>query len=406
MQAGPTILKAAWVAPMEGVMLRDGAVAISGGTILAVGPASELLPAHPGAKVLDLGDSILLPGLVNAHTHLELSLRQSGASPNGSFTDWIRKVARGREADDPAEATRAGIAQCLKFGVTCVGDIAQPAKAVREVIRASPLRCVSYGEALGLGGLRWKFDSLLESAIDTTLQSDRLRIGLSPHAPYTVDLPGYRQCLKIAADRRIPLTTHLAETPDESKFLKEQRGVFRSLWESFGTWSDGVETFRGSPIEMAQAVGLLEHPTSLAHVNYCSDAELDILSRGKASVVYCPRTHRYFGHPPHRWREMLERGINVAVGTDSLASSPDLNLVQELRLLRQIVPDLPALKLWEMATIRAARAIRMEGEIGSLVVGKRADLVAFRVGGANPLEKLLDSSALPSRVWIDGKSVI
>src|SRR5205814_3937646 len=128
------------------------------------------------------------------------------------------------------------------------------------------------------------------------------------------------------------------------------------LWNMLGLWADPVETFRGSPIEFAKSVGVLDEPTLLAHVNYCDDAELATLSRGRASVVYCPRTHRYFGHPPHRWREMLARGINVVVGTDSCASSPNLNIVDELRLLHEIAPDFPVESIWKMTTSNAQLA--------------------------------------------------
>jgi cytosine/adenosine deaminase-related metal-dependent hydrolase len=147
---------------------------------------------------------------------------------------------------------------------------------------------------------------------------------------------------------------------------------------------------------------LLDYPTLLAHVNYCNDAELEILSAGKASVVYCPRTHRYFGHPPHRWREMLAHRINVAIGTDSCASSPDLNLVDDLRLLHEIAPEIPPHSLWEMATIRAARAIQAEKNVGSLLVGKAADIVLFPIKTDQPLLEILESNAQPSAVWIAG----
>jgi len=150
---------------------------------------------------------------------------------------------------------------------------------------------------------------------------------------------------------------------------------------------------------------LLDYPTLLAHVNYCDDEELSILASGKASVVYCPRTHEYFGHQPHRWREMLAREINVAVGTDSCASSPDLNIVDELRLLHKIAPEVHVLQLWQMATIRAARAVQLQNEVGSLSIGKRADMIAFPADGDDPLTRILESDCLPSQARIGGITV-
>jgi aminodeoxyfutalosine deaminase len=151
---------------------------------------------------------------------------------------------------------------------------------------------------------------------------------------------------------------------------------------------------------------LLDYPTLLAHVNYCDDDELKLLSAGIASVVYCPRTHAYFGHPPHRWRVMLEAGINVAVGTDSTASSPDLNLLDDLRLLHQIAPETKVETLWEMATIRAARALQLDRHVGSLALGKSADFVLFPVTSQQPLTAILENHIIPSAVWIDGKQSI
>jgi cytosine/adenosine deaminase-related metal-dependent hydrolase len=363
--------------------------------------------AFPDAPVEDLGPVTLLPGLVNAHTHLELSLCEAG-DPPASFADWIvslpaRLQATGRE-DPHAAGVEHGIRQCLKFGVTCIGDISQHMRTSRSILRRSALRCVSFGEVIGLSGRQWRFEELLPHAIDTSLQTDRLTIGLSPHAPYTADEPGYRRCLAIARERQLPLATHLAETRDEQTFLEHHQGPFRKVWETLGSWTQPVQTYRGSPIAFARAVGLLDYPTLLAHVNYCSDYELDLLATGQASVVYCPRTHRYFGHPPHRWREMLERGINVAIGTDSCASSPDLNLLEDLRHVSRLAPDLAVEELWAMVTTRAARALGMGGEVGELSPGAWADLVAFEAQ-ADPLKEVLAEARPPAGVWIAGQRI-
>lgn len=400
------ILAAAWIAPMSSPIFRDGAIAIAEGKIVAVGDAGKIRSEYPGAEMTDLGDSILLPGLINPHTHLELSDCTPGGSSADSFTDWILTMRQRSGAGDFAAATRAGIAQCLRFGITTVGDITQQIQITRPILAASPLRAISFGEVLGLAKRRFRFDELLPQAIDREYETDRMKIGLSPHAPYTVDLDGYKQCMEIAKTRAIPIATHLAENPGESSFLTDHAGPFRDLWNTLGSWVDPVPTHRGSPIEMANIIGLLELPTVLAHVNYCTDEEMNLLAAGSASVIYCPRTHAYFKHPPHRWREMLDRGINVAIGTDSCASSPDLNLVADLRLLRTLALDLPAEQILQFATTRAARALSMENQIGSLAPGKEADLISFRAIGDDPLEAILQSNEVPTSVWIGGQQVM
>jgi aminodeoxyfutalosine deaminase len=407
-----TILTAAYLAPMDRPLLRTGAVAMSGGKIVRIGDAVQVCRSHRAAEVIDLGESIILPGLVNAHVHLELSGLDAGAGPGGRFIDWIGSLRRRirRNGDRLAEvvsvAVGIGLEQCRRFGVTSVGDISQHMQITRSVLKYASIRCTSFGEVLGLANLKWRYEELLPQAVDPGHASATLRIGLTPHAPYTVDLHGYRQCLQLAHDLDLPLATHLAETPDERLFLEHHAGPFREIWDSLGQWVEPVPTFAGGPIEFAQSIGLLDHPTLLAHVNYCDDRELERLARGRASVVYCPRTHAYFGHPPHRWRGMLERGINVAVGTDSCASSPDLNLVDDLRLLRRIAPEFPAQSLWELATLRAARALRMEEQVGSLTVGKCADVTVFPVfpsDAPDPLEAILrDPQRLPSCTWFNG----
>jgi cytosine/adenosine deaminase-related metal-dependent hydrolase len=160
-----------------------------------------------------------------------------------------------------------------------------------------------------------------------------------------------------------------------------------------------------SPIAFARSAGLLDGPSLLAHVNYCSDDELAMLASGNASVVYCPRTHRHFDHPRHRWREMLDAGINVAIGTDSCASSPDLNLVEELRFLHRLAPEVDSLTIWQLATTRAAIAIQ-QPRAGSLSPGQFADFAVFpALAGSDPLKALLESEARASALWINGRPV-
>ncbi|MGB7157362.1 MAG: amidohydrolase family protein [Tepidisphaeraceae bacterium] len=406
-----TLVTAAWVAPMddEAAMLRDAGLVHAAGRIVAVGDAKSLRRAHPEAIIEDLGDVVLLPGLVNAHTHLELSDLAPYDFRPGSFVDWLLQVMRKAPESQHAvrihRATEIGIAMSLRHGVTCVGDVSRYSETTRRLIKGASLRAVSYGEVTGMAGRREFAKPRLARAVQYAAVPGRLHLGVSPHAPYSIEAEGYRLCLAEATKRRIGLATHLAETPDEVAFLTDHSGPLRDLWENIGGWDERVPVFHGGPIRYANSLGLLDYPmTSLAHVNYCDDDELAILASGVASVVYCPRTHRYFGHPPHRWREMLGAGINVAVGTDSTASSPDLNLVDDLRLLREIAPDVPASMIWSMATRRAARAVGMEDEAGTLTAGKYADFVAFGAKTNDPLAAILDErSIVPAGVWIGGQ---
>jgi aminodeoxyfutalosine deaminase len=394
------LLCAAWVAPMVGPVIADGAILIGDGRILDVGSRGNLRSRYSDAEVRDFGDAVVLPGLVNAHTHLELSDCQCGPPPAGGFATWLVGMLR-RTRISPEEMERAvtraigiGVEQCLRFGVTTVGDISRQCHLTRTLLRESALRVVSFGEVQAMAQRRGLLEERLAIAADESLAAERLKIGITPHAPYSVEPDGYRRCLETAKARRLPLATHLAETRDEEAFLALHSGPLRELWDQWLTWDDYVPKFTGGPIRLARELGLLDYPTLLAHVNYCDDEELSTLAAGKASVVYCPRTHQFFGHPPHRWREMLDRGINVAVGTDSCASSPDLNLVDDLRLLHRLYPDQPVSRLWEMATVGAARAVGLS-DAGVIRSGVPADLVAFPCESSDPLREILEQQLLP-----------
>ena len=278
--------------------------------------------------------------------------------------DWVKHLlARG--IPDVEAGMAEGLRQSFTFGVTTVGDITAFPRRSRALLTGCP-RVVSFGEVRAMAGRRHLLEERLRRRWPGLARSAFRRT-----RAYSIEIEGYQRALEASREHNLPLTTHLAETPDEGEFLARHSGPLRELWEAIGGWDDQVPTFAGGPIRFAESVGLLSYPrSSLAHVNYCDDAELDLLAGGKASVIYCPRTHRYFNHPPHRWREMLARGINVAVGTDSCASSPDVNLVDDLRLLHQIAPDVSASRLWEMATIRSAKAIARDDRVGSLTIGK------------------------------------
>ena len=408
MPAAAKLIRAAWVAPMHGPPIANGAVAITGNTIAAVGPFSNLRADFPEAQIDDNGQSVILPGLVNAHVHLELSDCISGDPPNNGFAGWLvgmlkrTRLTPEEIAAKVRQAVPMGADQCLRFGVTTVGDISRQCQISRSLLRHRSLRVVSFGEIQAMAKRRVFLEERLEIAADDSEASDTLRIGLTPHAPYSVEPAGFARCLETAKGNNLPLATHLAESREEGLFLAEHTGPLRELWEQWLTWDDQVPKFAHGPIQFAKSLGLLDYPTLLAHVNYCDDDELKILAAGKASVVYCPRTHQYFGHPPHRWRDMLAAGINVAVGTDSCASSPDLNLVDDLRLLHRIAPDVPAAKLWELATLRAARALGMEKQVGSLSPAKAADLTIFPATGPDPLAAILESACLPIKIYFNG----
>jgi cytosine/adenosine deaminase-related metal-dependent hydrolase len=301
-----------------------------------------------------------------------------------------------------SDSVKAGLQQCLRFGVTAVGDITLNPATTRPLLAAAEMRGVSFGEVLGMAQRIDQMDSRIAAAIDRSSNNPFFRAGIEPHAPYSLDLTGYRQCLQVAREQNLPLATHLAETLDEAPFLADHTGPFRRLWQVLNAWSDNVSRNPGGPIRAMQALGLLDYPTLLAHVNFADDDELKILAHSQASIVYCPRTHACFNHPPHPFETMLQLGINVAIGTDSCASSPDLNIVDDLRLIHRARPHLPPQLLWSLVTTRAAAALGMTETIGQLAPNHLPDLCVFEIHTNDPLNEILENNALPKQLWRNG----
>jgi aminodeoxyfutalosine deaminase len=404
-----TVFLSRWLAPMSPSLparIEGAAVRVRDGRIVVAGRSDDV--SRLDARVVDLGDTVVLPGLINAHTHLELSDARPGLRP-ASFGEWILGVVRHQRAVERtdeaiASATLAGANESLGFGVTTVGDISRSCAVSRHALRRSRLHVVSFGEVQAMAQRRSMLETGLATAIDRADQTDRLRVAVSPHAPYTVEPSAYRRCIETAVARGLRLSTHVAESVDERTFLESHAGPLREVWDTLGTWDEHVPRWPAGPIDLAARVGLLDMPALLAHVNIVSDDELRVLSRGRASVVYCPRTHAFFGHPPHRWRDMLARGINVCVGTDSRASAPDLNVVDDIRWLHRLAPDVAPSDLWALITTRAAAALCLD-DVGRLVPGARDHLVVFATQTGDPLREILQTDRRPVGGWLDGTPV-
>jgi len=400
--------RARWVLPVSRPPIENGCVHVEHGRITRIGRHE----AHHGAT--DLGDVAVLPGFVNAHTHLELTGCTGRVPFRGSFTRWIADLAavvqsdyqQGEEAR--REAIREGFRQSLAAGVTAVADIGHGAVAVEEWRRAK-VHTVGFLEVLGMGPRRLTphercFEDAVKlvegdaraeetaraeahgslessansSSLDPSLLSPPLtgsvlrRFGLSPHAPYSTDAALYWQVVAYAAQAGVPVCTHLAETREEIAFLSTGTGPFRELLERLGLWDGSFAPPGCSPVRYMAQLGLLALKPLLAHVNYASDDDLDLLAGHGASVVFCPRSHAFFGHEPYRYREMLARRINVCLGTDSLASNASLSILDEMRYLAAGGGLLHS-QLLAMGTLAGARALGLSDEIGSLEPGKLAN---------------------------------
>jgi cytosine/adenosine deaminase-related metal-dependent hydrolase len=408
----PMVVRARWILGPDFQVVNDGAVQVESGRIVAI----EHGPATRNKQTIDLGDCLLMPGLVNAHTHLELGFAAKRVPPTPDFADWLhRLLSEIREAANKSGAVersvRTGLAESLASGVTLLGDITRQPALTRTTIADTPDRptVVSFGEVIAFGAIRDGADAAIERAADRTNAGNDLRIGISPHAPYTVEPNVLVQCLDRAQRDALPVCIHAAETLDEVRYTLDRTGPIRQFFESIGEWDESIPALGMRPIEFLHSAGALRPGTLLAHANYVSNEDIDAITESGTSVVYCPRTHAAFGHPPHRFRDMLARGVNVCLGTDSLASNPSLSLLEEMRFLRREHADVPPATIMQMAMAAGAKALELGEVTGQLEPGRWADMIAIPLdaeSAATPLSATLESDELPAAVFVRGRAMI
>ena len=397
-RAEPLYLRARWIVPVVRRTIEDGWLRIERGRIAAIGRRG-LTGNPPSGQSIDLGDAIILPGLVNAHTHLEFSDLERPLEADGGLPGWIARVVALRRArpTGPEEAARlaaslrAGLAESLSFGVTTIGDIATAVP--RGGYPAIGPRVRVYREALGLaftggslpGGIARDLDRLGDSA------------GISPHAPMTVSTALGRALLREAARRDLPVTMHLAESLAELAYVTGGGGPFRDLFATLGAWPADRPPPVLPPSDWISRLarvrrGSVVHGTFLGEPPDATALDRLARHRDRLGVVVCPRTTRLLSGRLPPVARFLAAGIRVAIGTDSRASNPDLSVLAEARELvgAGIVSPQEALV---MLSRDAAWNVAHESRAGSIAVGRPADLAVLRPSGpfSDPLDAILRS---------------
>ncbi len=373
-----SVYRADWLLPIADDPIRGGWVAIEHGRIVALGVTP---PSDSG----DLGSVVILPALVNAHTHLELSYLRDVVPPAPTFLDWIAGImAARRQYPDPRDpvilsAARSGIEEARASGTGLVGDISNTLITAPLLDEASMPARVFY-ELLGFNvddgvGRTRKARSEIEHA-----GNDTVRLSLAPHAPYSVSPELFRAIrgdLEAHADSISSI--HLGESPEEIEFLAHGTGPWRNLLVTLGVWTDEWEPPRTSPVEYLSELGLLDSRVLVVHgVQFTGDDMARLRAVG-ATVVSCPRSNRYVGVGDPPLEAFYAMGVKVAFGTDSLASVPDLNLFAELAHARRLAPRVSARSLLDSATRGGAAALGFGRDFGTIEAGKRAALIAVRV---------------------------
>lgn len=348
---------------------------------------------------IDRSDLLLLPGLVNAHTHLEFSSLDSPIPHHGTFASWIRAVVqwrRGQTEADHLAALQRGLAESASAGVAALGEISTRSQ---QVLRGDAPYQVSFREALGLSEVSVHPQlEIARSHLVATADPLGCRPGLSPHAPYSMHHDLFRGIVDLAQGHSCPLAMHLAETEEELELLRTGTGPLADLFAEWGLWRVGQTAPFRKPIEVLRTLRELPK-VLLIHGNYLDTEELDYLAgRDNFTVVFCPRTHSYFGHRRYPITELLRRGIRVALGTDSRASNPDLNLFSDLRHAARQHPEITPEAWIEMITQNGATALGLSGRFGTMTDGANARLCALTIppGTTAPMEVVLESGQIQS----------
>lgn len=398
-----SVLRARWVLPITRPLIDNGWVEIDDNRIAGVGSG-----ARSGA--IDLGHVALLPGLVNAHTHLELSWMAGLVPPAASMAEWIQTLLAVRRAGPPggpaAELRAAGeAARAMRdTGTVLVGDISNGLGAVPALADAG-LGGVVFHELLGFNALdpagmvreAWRREKDAGRFFANSVKKRPASFSVVAHAPYSVS-PAL--LTEIARRRQAaPLAIHLGESQEEMEFLRTGRGPVRDVLETLGVWTDAWTVPECDPVEYMHRLGYLQPGMLAVHAVHLSDDALARLRRARAVVVTCPRSNTWVGAGVPRLSHFYATGVTVAVGTDSLASAPTVNLWDELHEMRRLAPDVTAAALLHSATRQGAVALGFESDYGSIETGRRAELLAVEIPpGVTDVEEYLVSGLPPGAV--------
>lgn len=392
-----------WVLPISDAPIGGGAVAIDGARIVSVG-------ARDGSEDIALGRVAVLPGLVNAHTHLELSYLHGRISPASSFLEWVRPMLAARREragiDDQAVLSAAAdaIRRARLTGTALVGDVSNTL-AVVPLLRDAGMPACVFHELIGFRGVDADEQvAAARHAIDSLSSGDDVRLSLAPHAPYSVS-PALFSAIRRNLDEddtRLVSTVHLGESPEEVELLKKGTGPWRALLEEIGVWNETWQVPACSPVEYLSDLGFLQNSVLAVHGVQLEGSDLSRLRTLGVTVVSCPRSNRYVGVGSPPLEAFYAMDLDVALGTDSLASVEDLNMFNELAEARRIAPRVPARALLQSATLTGATALGFADDYGSIEPGKRAALIAVRVPeGVNDVEEYLVSGTEPVRLsWL------
>jgi aminodeoxyfutalosine deaminase len=381
------IVRARIVVTMAGPPIENGAVAISGNWIVDVGTFDDVKARNSG-EVLDLGEQALLPGLINAHCHLDYTCLRGKIPRQKSFTEWIRAINAAKanlSPEDYIASISKGFAEAKRFGTTTIANLTAFPELIGKV--EDPIRTRWFAELIDARSPE-RANEMVELAIES-LKSKEFW-GLAPHAPYTASEKLYRGCEAAANEDFLRLATHLAESREEMSMFRDASGPLFQFMQEIGRPME--DCGRETPVAHFMRHVDTEAPWLIAHLNELVEDDFELLRRSKPNfhIVHCPRSHEYFGHSPFQFERLRGLGFNVCLGTDSLASNEDLSLFVEMSTFQKEFPDVPPEEILRMVTLNPALSMGKPHVLGQIRGNYFADLIAVPCRGSTPLRRVFE----------------
>ncbi|MFN2623478.1 MAG: amidohydrolase family protein [Chthoniobacterales bacterium] len=395
------IIRARTVVPMVREPIGNGAVAVNGNEITAVGRFDEIRRQHDG-EVLDLGEQILLPGLINAHCHLDYTVLRGKIGRQSSFADWIRAINTEKaklSEKDYIDSIRDGFSEALRFGTTTIANLTAFPKLIASI--EEPIRTWWFGELIDVRSAE-QAEQIVDGAAGH-LKSTK-HWGLAPHAPFTASPRLYSRCEELARKENVLLSTHLAESRDETQMFRDASGATFDFLKSIGRSMEdcGGET----PVSRFLRTRTVNDRWIIAHLNELDEEDFALLRDApKFHVAYCPRSHSFFGHAPFALERLRSNGFNICLGTDSLASNSDLSLFAEIRELLRKNAGLAPRHALEMATLNGAAALGQRDRLGCIKAGAIADLIALPSSTGDVFENIVGFESVVPWNMVNGQVI-
>jgi cytosine/adenosine deaminase-related metal-dependent hydrolase len=410
------IVRARTVVTMDGPPIDDGAVAVSEGRIIDVGHFDGIKKRNAG-EIVDLAEQALLPGLINAHCHLDYTCLRGKISPQKAFADWIRAINAEKARLSPGDylsSINEGFGEAKRFGTTTVANLTAFPDLVPEI--HAPIRTWWFAELIDV-----RAPERANEIADLAIESLKLapNWGLAPHALFTASKNLYERCGEIARRQNVLLTTHLAESREEMEMFRDASGKLYEFLKSIGRPMDdcGNETPLKLFLDLIGRGGSPNRPRAIevnrpypswivAHLNELTESDFKLLEKSNAKfhVVHSPRSHDYFKHSQFPFKRLHSLEFNICLGTDSLASNENLSLFAEMRAFQRSEPGISPDEILKMATVNPAMALHQENMIGRIRPGFCADLIAIPCSqGGDLFGEIVGFDGQVDSVMVNGK---